>query len=132
MKGFLCVCVGLIGLIVSVVTCFTSAKAQGSDPVYFAGVGGASAEVIGRTVYYLTDSTPTPTAFPDPLPGSADIASVLVHNAGFAVPATTVVLSNGDVYHRSGIVDAWTFVGTFGGATAVRPASLGTLKARYR
>jgi hypothetical protein len=98
---------GVLALVAAASVGFDSARAQVGGPVYFAGVGGASAAVVGRNLMILSTSVPTPTPFPQPVPGTADIASVLVYNAGFGPAATTVVLANGDVYHWSGVSGRW-------------------------
>jgi hypothetical protein len=66
------------------------------------------------------------------VPGTSDIVSVLVYNAGYMPPATTVVLANGDTYHWSGAVAAWELVGSLSGTTQARSTSWGEVKARYR
>jgi hypothetical protein len=131
-KRFFYVCAGILALAVAGGIGFNSARAQIGGPLYFAGVGGASAAVVGRTLLVLTNSMPSPTSFPVPVPGTSEIVSVLVYNAGYMPPATTVVLANGDTYHWSGAVAAWELVGSFSGPTPSRSTSWGELKARYR
>jgi hypothetical protein len=131
-KRFFYVCLGVLALAVAGSIGFSSARAQIGGPLYFAGVGGASAAVVGRTLLVLTNSGPSPTPFPVPVPGTSAIVSVLVYNAGYMPPATTVVLANGDVYHWSGAVPAWALVGSYSGATPSRSTSWSELKSRYR
>jgi hypothetical protein len=131
-KSFFYVCAGVLALVVAAGLGFNSGNAQASGPVYFAGVGGASAAVVGRTLTILSTAEPTPTPFPAPVPGTSDIVSVLVYNAGYMPPATTVVLANGDVYHWSGAVPGWALVGSYSGATPSRSTTWSELKSRYR
>jgi hypothetical protein len=131
-KRFFYVCGGVLALVAAAGIGFNSARAQIGGPIYFAGVGGASAAVVGRTLLVLTDSQPSPTPFPVPVPGTSDIVSVHVYNAGYMPPATTVVLASGETYHWSGAVAGWTLVGSLSGPTQVRSTSWGEMKARYR
>jgi hypothetical protein len=131
-KKFFYVCMGVLALVAAVGAGFNSARAQIGGPLHFAGVGGASAQVVGRALLVLSTAMPSPTPFPEPVPGTSDIVSVLVYNAGYAVPATTVVLANGDTYHWSGNVPGWVLVGSFSGPTQLQSTSWGQLKARYR
>ena len=134
-KKFFYVCMGMLALVAAAGVGFNAARAQVGGPTYFAGVGGASAEVVGRNLLFLSTglSNPIPTPFPEPVPGSSDIVSVLVYNAGYGVPATTVVLANGDTYHWNGAQPRWDLVGSFGG-TPVQTLSRtwGQVKSRYR
>ncbi|HXJ69440.1 MAG TPA: hypothetical protein VNM39_11080 [Verrucomicrobiae bacterium] len=132
-RKFFYVCMGLLCVCAALGVGFRAARAQNSGVRYFAGVGGASAAVIGRTILVITNQGPTASPFPDAVPGSADIASVLVFNAGYVPPSTTVVLVNGDVYYRDGGAATWSFMGTYGGSPIpAREESWGQLKSRYR
>lgn len=132
-KRFFYVCMGLLALVAAAGVGFGGARAQVGGPTYFAGAGGASAAVVGRTILVITNQGPNPIPLPEPVPGSADIASVLVYNPGHYPPSTTVVLTNGDVYNRDGPTATWVLVGTYGGSPIpTRSESWGQLKARYR
>ena len=132
-KRFLYVCVGTLLLALAVAISVRPGMAQSAGQVYFAGVGGAAAFVSGHNVYYVSSAAAHVTAFPEQVPGGAGIVSVLVYNAGYDPPATTVVLADGSVYHWSGVSQGWTFVGSLtGGATSVRSMSWGQLKALRR
>jgi hypothetical protein len=131
-KKFFYVCAGLLSIALSFAVGFSMAQAQSGSVTYFAGVGGASAAVSGRAVYYMSNGVRTPTLFPAPVPGSADVVSVLVYNGGYSVPATTVILADGDVYHWSGVEQSWALMGSYGGTTGAASVTMGSLKAKYR
>ena len=132
-KRFLYVCAGTLLLALAGVINVRPGVAQSVGQVYFAGVGGAAAFVSGHNVYYVSTAAAHVTPFPEQVPGGAGIVSVLVYNAGFDPPATTVVLADGSVYNWNGFPQGWTFMGSLaGGATSVRSMSWGQLKALRR
>jgi len=132
-RKFFYMCAGLLCLCVLLGFGFRAVRAQTANVGYFAGTGGAAAAVVGRTIVIITNQGPNPIPFPEPVPGSADIASVLIYNPGNYPPSTTVVLTNGDVYNRDGPTATWALVGTFGGSPIpTKDESWGQLKARYR
>lgn len=132
-KTFFFVCGGLFFLTLAAAVAFRPGAAQSGGPTYYAGVGGAAAMVVGRDLYFLSNAYPNAMPYPDPVPGSADISDVHVYNAGYGLPpATTVVLTDGAVYHWSGAVRSWQLMGTFAGPTSATSRSWGSLKTSSR
>lgn len=130
-KRILYVCAGLLLLGAGYVAGTVPAGAQVANSQYFAGVGGASAALTGRTLCYMSPATGwMARQFPVQVPGSAAVVSVLVYNAGYDPPATTVVLEGGDVYHFNGTT--WAMVGSYSGTTSSHLGSWGALKAGAR
>lgn len=131
-KKFFYVCAGLLALVLAAAVGYSAARAQTGGPIYYAGVGGACVTTVGRTLYFVSSSSFTPSAYPEPVPGGAEIVSMHVYNAGYTEPACTVALANGEVYHWSGAIRHWYLAGSFAGTTQAKASSWGSLKSQSR
>lgn len=87
---------------------------------------------MGRTVYYVSNTSFTASQYPEPAPGGAEIVPIHPYNAGYGIPACTVVLADGGTYHWSGTVHHWALAGVVSGTTQGRASSWGQMKSQFR